>query len=285
MNPIQWCSEKNGQNGREPFAQEEGKRKLSDDLNGGCPICTTEQSINNLLQSIALAETNLAGILDAEGEKIKKAIEISESIDDLLEINRSVNKTITNVIQLEQDYYQKLDVINDLCQRECRKPCEAAVLPHSPEQEVRRFDSSNAPDTGAPSSLWEFSAVTECLWISGTALKFKQKGGDESKGALCYPPCASSLLLPAGRKYKVSYELILVNESLQPVTVDMKLCRKNNILLARTLFLRACQCHLKGSNVLILEVPRGYPDCTLHICLLSSENLRVAGGKIQIAEV
>ncbi|MGN0351745.1 MAG: hypothetical protein ACI4ES_08835 [Roseburia sp.] len=47
-----------------------------------------------LLQSIALEETAISHILDAEGEKLQKAISISCEQKDLIEINKSVEDMI-----------------------------------------------------------------------------------------------------------------------------------------------------------------------------------------------
>ena len=86
--------------------------------------CKNKQCVHDLIESIALVETALAHILNAEGEKIQKAVQISKDINDLLEVNRSVNRTIINAIQLEQICYQKLDAVSELCRIEHDKSCE-----------------------------------------------------------------------------------------------------------------------------------------------------------------
>lgn len=79
-----------------------------------CSKRRLEQSVSDVIESIALVETAMAHILNAEGEKIQKAVALSHDIKELLEINHSVNKLIANTIQLEQNYYQKLDAVNEL---------------------------------------------------------------------------------------------------------------------------------------------------------------------------
>jgi hypothetical protein len=77
-----------------------------------------------VIESVALVETALSHILNAEGEKLQKAIEIAKSIEDLLCINNSINRTITNVTHLEQVIYSKWDALNGLgikCPDEERK--------------------------------------------------------------------------------------------------------------------------------------------------------------------
>ena len=57
---------------------------------------------SSLLQSIALAETAISHILNAEGEKLQKAISIPEcSHDDLLDVNKSVEDMVDKVTALE----------------------------------------------------------------------------------------------------------------------------------------------------------------------------------------
>ncbi|WP_242860592.1 hypothetical protein [Clostridium sp. KNHs205] len=73
----------------------------------------------DLIESIALVEAALSHILNAEGEKLQRAVELSCNVSDLLEINRTVNKTLMNVTQLEHVLYSKLDTINSLCPRIC----------------------------------------------------------------------------------------------------------------------------------------------------------------------
>lgn len=78
-----------------------------------------DKCLCDLIESIALVETALSHILNAEGEKIQRAVELSCNVSDLLEINRAVNKTIMNVTQLEHVLYSKLDAISSLCPRIC----------------------------------------------------------------------------------------------------------------------------------------------------------------------
>jgi predicted transglutaminase-like cysteine proteinase len=70
-----------------------------------------------LLESIALEETALSGILNELGNKLQKSIQLANNMDDLLEINKAVNKTITNVTQLEHILYAKLETISSLCNK------------------------------------------------------------------------------------------------------------------------------------------------------------------------
>ncbi len=82
---------------------------------------TKEQSANDLIESIALEEAALSNILNELGSKIQKTTQMADNIDDLLEVNKAVNKTITNITQLEHILYAKLETINSLCDKDSRR--------------------------------------------------------------------------------------------------------------------------------------------------------------------
>lgn len=94
-----------------------------------CPYCCDDcecsnNNYNNLIESVALVETSLAHILNAEGEKLQKVIKESDDIDLLLCVNREVNKTIINATFLEQVLYHKLVQTNSCCDEKCVDCCK-----------------------------------------------------------------------------------------------------------------------------------------------------------------
>lgn len=77
---------------------------------------------SSLLQSIALEETAISHILNAEGEKLQKAISLSCSHKELLEINESVGNTVDKITNLEIVLRSKLDFIKPLLDDCDKKP-------------------------------------------------------------------------------------------------------------------------------------------------------------------
>lgn len=81
-----------------------------------------------LLQSIALEETAISHILNAEGEKLQKAISISCDTNNLIEINKSVENMVDKITNLELVLKSKLDFIAPILDE-----CEDKK-PHKPDE-------------------------------------------------------------------------------------------------------------------------------------------------------
>lgn len=70
---------------------------------------TRQQAISDLIESVALQETGLSHILNAEGEKIQATIAFPGVTPDmLLAVNTSVQETINAVTRLETVLQGKL---------------------------------------------------------------------------------------------------------------------------------------------------------------------------------
>jgi hypothetical protein len=70
-----------------------------------------DQAINNLIAAIALQETGLSHILNAEGEKIQKIISMEDvSADQILAVNDSINRVMQNASALENALASNLSI-------------------------------------------------------------------------------------------------------------------------------------------------------------------------------
>lgn len=75
-----------------------------------CTI-TREDAVGDLIESIAMQESSLAHILNAESEKIEAVANMAElSPQQLIAVNRSVKNTIDTVIRLESALAAKLSL-------------------------------------------------------------------------------------------------------------------------------------------------------------------------------
>lgn len=72
---------------------------------------TRDQAISDLIESIALEETGLSHILNAEGEKIQAIVALENATpEQLLAVNTSVQNTINAISRLEMILHSKLEL-------------------------------------------------------------------------------------------------------------------------------------------------------------------------------
>ncbi|MEG0961460.1 MAG: hypothetical protein RSD28_00540 [Lachnospiraceae bacterium] len=74
---------------------------------------TTTQAINDIIESVALEETGLSHILNAEGEKIQAFVAMpGVTPEQLLAVNASVQDTINAVTKLDMILQSKLNLFS-----------------------------------------------------------------------------------------------------------------------------------------------------------------------------
>ncbi|MDF2946632.1 MAG: hypothetical protein K0S51_1311 [Bacillales bacterium] len=83
------------------------------DMRPKIDLCKCD-AINALLHSIALEEIALSHILNAEGEKLQKAVSLSKHLDELLCVNQSAIKLLKTVLSTELVLLMKLDNVHDM---------------------------------------------------------------------------------------------------------------------------------------------------------------------------
>ncbi|HIU76297.1 MAG TPA: hypothetical protein IAC62_10470 [Candidatus Pelethocola excrementipullorum] len=69
-----------------------------------------DQAISDIITSVALEQTGLAHILNAEGEKIQKVVSYSDKTEEMIEVNKSVQNVINAIFQLELVLKSKLEI-------------------------------------------------------------------------------------------------------------------------------------------------------------------------------
>jgi hypothetical protein len=82
------------------------------------------ETIDLLLSSIALEEIGLSHILNAEGEKLQHFLKTQPvCLEDYLEINNSINKTLRTVVKSQMLLQFKLEDVMDIDDQSCCKSC------------------------------------------------------------------------------------------------------------------------------------------------------------------
>lgn len=75
---------------------------------------TRPQAISDIIESVALEQTALSHILNAEGEKIQKFLTLpAVTADQLLAVNASVDGMVKSIFRLETILHMKLELFED----------------------------------------------------------------------------------------------------------------------------------------------------------------------------
>ena len=82
------------------------------------------QAITDLIESIALEETALSHILNAEGEKLQKVLAMEDvSLNQILDVNETVMNMVTTVNELEHTLRDKMEFISNNLYYPSRESC------------------------------------------------------------------------------------------------------------------------------------------------------------------
>lgn len=107
---------------------------------------------SSLLQSIALEETAISHILNAEGEKLQKAVSIACGQKELIEINQSVESMVDKITSLEIVLKSKLDLIKPIlddckdCDKDRCKDCDKDHCKDCDKDHCKDFDKDDKCD-------------------------------------------------------------------------------------------------------------------------------------------
>lgn len=77
------------------------------------------QAITDIITSVALEQTALSHIINAEGEKIQKIVGSAETAGEMLAVNRSVKSMLNSITRLEMVLQGKLELFEDCLCEEC----------------------------------------------------------------------------------------------------------------------------------------------------------------------
>ena len=82
------------------------------------------QAVTDIIESVALEQTALSHILNAEGEKIQAILEVAKSADEMLAVNKSVESMVNSITRLEVILQGILEMFHNCL---CSSPCEDTV--------------------------------------------------------------------------------------------------------------------------------------------------------------
>jgi len=105
-------------------------------------ILTREQAINAILTSIAMEETALSHIINAEGEKIQYALQninpknfCHSDLDKILEVNESVSGLLEQITDMQLILKNKMRLVTKFFTLEKTEAAKHPQKPCPPKQE------------------------------------------------------------------------------------------------------------------------------------------------------
>lgn len=79
-------------------------------------------AVTDIIQSVALEQTAISHILNAEGEKIQKIVaDKGVSVEELLAANKSAHTMVESITRLEMVLQSKLELFEDCLCEPCKK--------------------------------------------------------------------------------------------------------------------------------------------------------------------
>jgi hypothetical protein len=253
-------------------------------------IQTREEAVNAILSSIALEETALSHIINAEGEKIQFALEHTKGLPNtdlqmILKINESAALMLEQITDMQLVLISKLSKIlrnacpvkpgADITKPLIKPPCKPV---HKPPIKP---PCSGKPQAHTP-CVSEFKASTRYDWCGRSPLMMTEVcacGGAE----LREQRAGSYIKLPAGKKYRISFDIELINGSGQNALLEVRLDYGALDFKTKDYPFEGRYIHLK--DTVEWAVPQNHLDGAFRIKLLTPKQVKICGGDVTVTEI
>ncbi len=121
---------------------------------------TRDQSVTDIVQSVALEQTALSHILNAEGEKIQRVVADKEiTTTELLAANKSVESMVNSITKLEIILQSKLALF-DNCLNNCDIAVTEPVKEETTDEPVAEESAAEEPEVQRTSAQVESEPET-----------------------------------------------------------------------------------------------------------------------------
>ena len=242
-------------------------------------ILTRDQAFNAILTSIAMEETALSHIINAEGEKIQSAIQHMDckcraDLNMLLKFNESAANMIDTVSDLQIILKNKLRLVLKHIEQEHQpppcppKPCPPKPCPPKP-----------CPPKPCTST---FTAVGD--WLRGSTLKLKADVVCDNGVVLINEDCKSIISLPPNRQYHVMIDLRFINESMDPICIELTLQNGDAIVCVEKITRAGGKKYASLSEDFTLKTPESNKNSMLAIRLAAPKRLKITEACLFITE-
>lgn len=229
-------------------------------------IPTTEQAFAAIITSIAMEETALSHVINAESEKIKFVVECAKrkgcdvaDINELLAVNKSASDVLKTIVELQTILKEKF----------------AIAVKHMPEP--------------IPPCVPKFVAQPGYIWHKNATLFLMEKEQCKVESEPCDNGIRltrrngeSVILLPQGKNFKILFELEAINKGHNPAKIAIEFRLDKNII--KTEILKQDEKKIKVYQLIQVETPVGDVDMTISFKLLSPASLSCIAGAVTIFE-
>ena len=173
------------------------------------------QSITDIIMSVALEQTALSHILNAEGEKIQKVVAEAKTTEEMLAVNRSVESMVQSITQLETVLQEKLKLFENCLCKDCEECSKARVSVFNSsgvamEKPGNVFSLTVAPSQSTTINTSPLSTIT----VISLAERFTLVGNELVAPAQLEPLVAytSSFYIGDGScKFKIEINMTYIN--------------------------------------------------------------------------
>jgi len=231
-------------------------------------ILTREQVLNAIIASIALEETAIAHILEAESEKIRHVIKCTQEngCDDtdiqlILDVNKGVADLIDKATNMQIALKEKL----------------AIAIKHLPPH----------PPIPPPCHCTsEFRVLTKGSWFEGEALRFEEVKNCKNGVKHMRKNCESRIILPGCNEYKIECELSIANYDVCPTTVEVIMeFRAGEKIVHKEKISKHIKHYEKIVHAVNYKTFCESKEQSATIRLNAPEKIKVDGGKFLVTEI
>jgi len=235
-------------------------------------IPTIEQAIASIVVSIAMEETALSHIMEAESEKINYVLEATKDggdIDKLLEVNESVADVMESIVKLQAILKEKLEVAINYAP-------PTPPDPPAPDPSPPCFFPKLRIEPG--SVLYEGNTIYVEKPCNPCPCVGKANNADVCCVSVMRENCETRILLPLNKTVNITLELAAENRSSKPVIFQAEIRTDGKI--SHTEVLEQQGQRIAISHTLRNEPPVGGGRSSLTLRLMSPERLYRLNGNI-----
>jgi len=201
-------------------------------------ILCRDKAINAVITSIAAEEMALAGLIDAEKDKVRYAVKCAEAggctpceLQMLLDVNESVRDMMGQITDMQIVLKNKLALVARLVPKPCptpcppcpKPPCPKPCPPCPPHPPCPPCPPCPKPPPKPCHCTSVFEALTVCAWPAGGNLALEETECCEDAARLGALNGRAVILLPYRARFKIEVDVEVASKHAGVVAADLEL--------------------------------------------------------------